>query len=198
MENNTLLEFQRVLMNESEVALLASDEIEKYADSGEPHSQTRLWYSVHAFLVTSANVSKLLWPERYSRKTHERIKTPIPERGVELRGSLGINSDSVLRPRKARDYFEHFDEKLESWLSKPNHIVADGNTWKSPRKDLPKFVLPLRNFDSKGFAVLYGREAYPLRPVIAALRKLHNEAFKQFSDGMSASNRVLTPSGDNR
>src|SRR6266849_8982602 len=73
-----------------------------------PHTDvdTEPWYSIQSFLVATANISKFLWP--------------IPRRetrGKQLREFLSVQDDSPLKRRKVRDSFEHFDERLDSWIS---------------------------------------------------------------------------------
>jgi hypothetical protein len=80
----------------------------------------RIWYSLNAFLNAVANVSKLLWPRR-DRKT----ATDFPNRGEELRESLGVPDDSSLKHRTVRNHFEHLDERYETWwLDSERHIIV--------------------------------------------------------------------------
>ena len=65
------------------------------------------WYSIQAFLVAEANISKFLWPT----KRGDSI------RGKELRALLLVDDTHPLRSRRMRDFFEHFDDKLDSWIA---------------------------------------------------------------------------------
>lgn len=77
-----------------------------------------LWYGVQSALVAGGNVSKLLWPPR----------ARIPGRGEHLRAILRIDEDHFLAPRRFRNHFEHFDERLEAWASESarRNIVDEG------------------------------------------------------------------------
>ncbi len=86
----------------------------------------RIWYSIQTFLSACANVSKLLWPKLTPSKgeTAEHVRRRR-ERGEQLRLTLGIVDDSPfseLKDKRLRNYFEHFDERLDDWaVTSPNH-----------------------------------------------------------------------------
>ena len=61
-------------------------------------------------LGAAANVSKLLFPTSKAKKSVER--------GGRLRGALKVTDDSLVASRKARNYVEHFDERLDKYLFK--------------------------------------------------------------------------------
>ena len=66
-----------------------------------------IWSAVQSILIAAANVSKILWP-------------PRPEsapRGAALRALLAIDGNNALSDRKFRNHFEHYDERIEDWLS---------------------------------------------------------------------------------
>jgi hypothetical protein len=70
-------------------------------------STTDTWYAVQNLLIACGNLSKLLWGKKSQTASRK-----------DLRHSLGVSDDSPLRDRSLRDYFEHFDEKLEAWYAK--------------------------------------------------------------------------------
>lgn len=94
---------------------------QKSASSAEMHAvRDRIWFSLNAFLNAVANVSKLLWPAPKRRTAKE-----FPNRGEELRGSLGVAEDSPLQYRTVRNHFEHIDERIEEWwLKSERHNIA--------------------------------------------------------------------------
>ena len=85
----------------------------------DPHADvdTEPWYSIQALLVAVANVSKFLWP----------TKKNSLERGKELREALSIEDDHPFNSRNMRNRFEHFDERLDSWIAsgKGHHYGRD-------------------------------------------------------------------------
>src|SRR5688572_23410288 len=64
--------------------------------------QIETWSSIQSFLIASGNVSKIIWP----RLKHK-------ERGETLRKLLKVNEDNILRNRKFRNYFEHYDDEIQ-------------------------------------------------------------------------------------
>jgi len=81
----------------------------RYAKKAWRDAQTKnydlQWYSVQAFLVAIANISKFLWP----------TKKGDPERGKQLRKALGVDDTHPFKSRSMRDSFEHSDDRLDSW-----------------------------------------------------------------------------------
>jgi hypothetical protein len=190
LDKAALQEYQRVLMNDVDIALLAAEQIEHYSKSSEQDGIAKLWLSIHAFLVTTANISKMLWPRRSGE-----------DRATELRASLSIGENdpvfSTLKSNDARNYFEHFDERLDKWVSRSkSRNIADFNPWgKSP--DLASIsddVVLFRNFDVSNFAIIYGREIYPLKPVVRALWELYERVRKAWFINMG----IPTPFASNR
>jgi hypothetical protein len=66
-------------------------------------------------LSGGATVSRILWPltRRDPRDARERA---LVDRAAELRRRWGLDPDSYLADRDARDVFEHVEEKLLEWL----------------------------------------------------------------------------------
>jgi hypothetical protein len=128
----------------------------------------RTWYSIQALLVAAGNVSKLLWPPRVHH---------IRRRGEQLRASLQLGNDSPLRPREFRNHFEHFDERLESWVTSPQRRNFVDSNVGSPDQiqgfDVADF---LRNLDPSTRMLHFRGDVYCLGPVVAALRSVFEVA----------------------
>ena len=127
----------------------------------------RIWGSIQGFLVSTANISKMLWPSGQS---------PVcQERGKRLRTILSVADSSVLRDKKFRNHFEHFDERLDRWSESQNTApsgLIDG--WIAYSKAEFKTELPglLRVFDATDLTVMFYGERYPLEPVTQAIEQL--------------------------
>ena len=123
----------------------------------------RLWYSVQSFLVASGNISKLL----FGSDTQSRNQR------AGLRQSLGIDDSSPLNDRGARNYFEHFDERLERWFnSSTRHNFVDLNV--GPLNmiggiDEHDFI---RNLDPGKMAITFYGDEYPMIPIVDAVTQL--------------------------
>ena len=110
---------------------------------------------------------KLLWP----------LKSTAAKRGEELRAALEVDDSSPLEPRSFRNHFEHFDERLETWATSSAHRnFVDSNVGSAGRITGVDAADCLRNFDPDTFTVTFRGDTYSLKPVVDALRGLHQKA----------------------
>lgn len=126
-----------------------------------------LWYSVQSFLISTANISKLLWP---SDKKYA-------DRGAALRKILAINNNSPLQNRDVRNHFEHYDERLHEWAKNmPERLFLDSNIMplSSVRNVNPKNIA--RNFDQTTFSVSFFSDSFYLEPIIKEIESLYEKA----------------------
>lgn len=124
------------------------------------------WYSVQAFLVAVANVSKILWPVKAT------------ERGERLRKMLSIADTHPFKSRGMRNAFEHSDERLDEWLSsdvKGRHLgrmsVQNGHGF----IDLPHYARTYQR--DTGILTFFG-EVIDLLQAATEGEKLGQEAMK--------------------
>jgi len=97
--------YLRELELQCEFALRALDEIkQRIAQGSRDHA---ILAFAHMFLVFAANASKLLFSERGA----SAISTT---RASRLRDLLSVTDEPM--PRTARNYLEHFDERLDQFL----------------------------------------------------------------------------------
>ena len=87
-------------------AELVSHSYELLKDSVGDFNKIAVWSSIQSILISSGNISKILWP----------IKSKYKVRGEQLRELLKIDSDSVLKSRIFRNKFEHYDELLDDFF----------------------------------------------------------------------------------
>jgi len=74
-----------------------------------------VWASIQSILISSANISRILWPNK-----------EYNERGVRLRKMLNISDDNTLRDRTFRNHFEHYDERIAKWFEEgANGVFID-------------------------------------------------------------------------
>jgi len=167
METMILQIFQHEVKRQCKFASIAFKDMKHALDT---HDMDRIWYCVQAFLIAAGNISKLLWPSA----------PLLPERGDELRTSFAISDESPLEPRKFRNHFEHFDERLEKWAasSKRNNFV-DSNVISQGAIKGVNLEDCLRNLDSTNFAVTFRGDVYYLLPVYKAIEELWRKAETQ-------------------
>jgi hypothetical protein len=166
------ISYENVAQQQSSTASFKQwcSEMESYEQMRQA-AKDRLWCAVQAFLVAAGNISKLLWP------SYRKGEELIPERGPELRVSLGVEEDSPLAARKLRNHFEHFDMRLEKWAvsSKPR-VFVDSNI--GPVSMISDFKPGdrHRHFDPTTFIVYFREDTYHLRPIIEAIQAIHPRA----------------------
>lgn len=164
MDSIVLRIFQREVERQCTFALIAAQDLEHALEAGY---MDHIWCSVQALLVAAGNVSQLLWP------THARL----PERGAELRASLAVGDHSPLQPRTFRNHFEHFDERLEQWAT-----ASQRQNFVDQNVGPPGMIAgldpgdTLRNLDATTMAVTFRGDAYPLQPIVKAIRELRRQA----------------------
>ncbi|WP_067029224.1 hypothetical protein [Allomuricauda sp. CP2A] len=87
-------------------AELVSNSYERLKEAVDDFDKTAVWSSIQSILISSGNISKILWPAKSKYKV----------RGEELRKLIKIDSESVLKSRKFRNKFEHYDELLDDFF----------------------------------------------------------------------------------
>jgi hypothetical protein len=65
-----------------------------------------IWSSIQSILIAAGNISKILWP----KKKYEK-------RGKKLRNLLRVEDNNILRNRKFRNQFEHYDELVDDFFN---------------------------------------------------------------------------------
>lgn len=142
MDNQIRRIFVSEIKSQCTFAVIAAKDFNAALQQGD---HDRIWYSVHAFLSATANVSKILWPKEIHK-----------DRGDELRQLLSVPDDSVLKPRKFRNHFEHFDERLERWAtsSERRNFVDRGIMHKNAIVGIDPSDY-LRNLDTEDMAITF-------------------------------------------
>lgn len=128
------------------------------------------YYSVDAFLVATANVSKCFF-ESVGKGHPDRKRNEI--RCAELRAVFGIKKDSMFNNRDIRNAFEHFDLQIDKWhYCSVHHDVVDSNI--VPITVLTGFQLTdtLRNFDPETWTLYFTGKELQLEPLVSAVNEL--------------------------
>ncbi len=163
--NKTLLrQFQIEVERQCQFAMIALQDMEEASANSDG---TLFWYSVQNLLLAVGRISRLLWPP-----------DPLfPDRGAELRESLGVGEDSPLKALEFVEHFEHFDRRLETW-----YVTSE------QRRFFDSYTEPLdvlaetapedrfRGYETEKNAILFHGETYELRPVSSAVEELQRRA----------------------
>ena len=145
--------------------------------------QDDVWRQLQTILVSSANLSKMLWgsgTNKAERKAKEAERKP-------LRDSLQIEDGSPLRDRNLRNDFEHFDERVERWFGLSEHRNYMGRNIGPPN-----MVVGLetgdrfQHFDPTTCVVTFWDRSVSLSEIIAEVQRIlplaHAEASKPHWD----------------
>lgn len=111
MDKRLLMFFQGEVEDQCRLALIAAIQLEE-ASSAHPwflgSPTAYVWAAIQGILVSTANISKLLWgsgrPDK--RKEIEARRRPLRER-------LKVEDSSALNSTRLRNAFEHVDERIE-------------------------------------------------------------------------------------
>lgn len=167
MEMFLLRQLQREVERQCRFAILA------FEDLNSSHTEAvgpRFWFTIQNLLTTFGRISRLLWPPESSDS----------ERGRELRKSLKVPEDSILKSRKIVEYFEQFEERLENWYkSSRSHRFFDSYT---EPLDVLAATEPgdrFRGFDTENEAILFHGEMYHLQPIAEAIEELLDKAERE-------------------
>lgn len=116
---------------------------------------------LQSFLISAATISRMLWVSGKG--------SPLPERPRRLRQILEVDNNSVLRNRDLRNFFEHYDERLDHWAVGKASAEFD-----------PLFSINMpADRDELGYPDYeVGDDDYriPLRPIVRALIELKAKA----------------------
>ncbi|MCA0960211.1 hypothetical protein LCL86_14225 [Muricauda ruestringensis] len=141
-------------------AELVSHSHERLKDSVDDFDKTAVWSSIQSILISSGNISKILWPT-----------SKYQERGRELRKLLKINSESVLKSRKFRNKFEHYDELLDDFF-KDKDIYAYNDLAMNPDLGLSIGEACHRGYNSYNNTLVIHGEILDLNDIVEAVAKV--------------------------
>lgn len=91
-------------------------------DALKATDNTGVWLALQSILISSANISKMLWGSGGSGSATATKRQP-------LRALLKTADDSPLKSPDLRNDFEHFDERIERWASESPGMFVGRNIW---------------------------------------------------------------------
>jgi hypothetical protein len=98
--------FTSEIIFQAKLVLLAVEQLE---NSIEGSNKIKIWSSIQSILISSGNISKILWP-----------KKKYYERGKQLRALLNIDENCILQNRTFRNKFEHYDDLIDEFFEEKN------------------------------------------------------------------------------
>ncbi len=108
MDSHTKNIFLEKIVEECDNCLSAADKMNKFLVSQVAEDQSTFFKNMKDFLIHTAAISKMFWPAKNSpKKTRGRCKS--------LLKIIGLDEKHILKDRKFRNHFEHYDERLDKW-----------------------------------------------------------------------------------
>ncbi|HEV2810808.1 MAG TPA: hypothetical protein VGV93_10495 [Acidimicrobiales bacterium] len=160
--------------NQTLAELWAEDFPSKESRQQTEVTQYQLWFSIQSFLISAANISKLLWgtkagtnAEKWAKRKRERL---------QVRTSLGVADNSILKlSPEFRNHYEHFDERIEDWAERSSsacHVLLNdviGATATVHGLDSDSFM---RSYDPATQRLSFRGETFEIIPVVEAINQL--------------------------
>lgn len=149
----------------SEIVLqskIAQRAFERLLATNENFDRLEVWCSIQSILVATGNVSKILWP----------IKNV--ERGERLRHMLKVGSDNILSNRTFRNYFEHYDERIDKWYANSSSITYSDLAM-NPSLRGGFSAEDHRGYNSFDNSLIFRGERLDLNKVLDALSEIHDK-----------------------
>ena len=140
-------------------------EIIRQMGSNNFESKDMLLDSVQNFITYSASLARYFWPSNKD-KVHQL-------RGERLCEAFSMEESSALKDKKLRNFIEHFDERLDSYLLKGmfGNIIPTYVGFKSQVTEVDHFFRAYF-LDEASIRVL--DLEYKIDPIIQEVQKVHN------------------------
>ena len=178
------MDIQTLLLGEIQrqcnFTLIAFEELRRHLDSTDAWDSQKsdcFWYSIQSFLVSVANISKILWPSVNSKFYDPILREKISSHRQELRQFLGINNSSPIKLREARNYFEHYDAELEKWHQpSKDQMIFDSNICNfDPSILSSRKIISIRNFNPETLKLYFGNKEYDIQSIILIVKKIQEK-----------------------
>jgi hypothetical protein len=158
-----------------DLALLAYTDIEKHLQSikwQDKETLDRFWLSVLSYLIVVANISKILWPSESNIKGPKGAE--ISSRREALRRRVSIDDSSIIARRTFRNYFEHYDFRIEETIESKVALIIDSNILPIDLLrgiDSSQMAL-MRNFDPQTFILYFRDDHHPIKESMKEISEL--------------------------
>jgi len=176
VDDRTLLRYTREVVWQPELGILglASAIAEVATLPADPNTDEttirqiqRCWQALHSCVSAGASLSKLFWP----------LRRDASARGEILRSSLSVCDDSPLRSRAIRDGLEHFDERLDRYLSaRPPQLRMDMVILSKVHLRSDPFPV-LRWFDPAALTLTVLEARIELAPLVEEMARVKTAAY---------------------
>jgi hypothetical protein len=152
-------------------ALTSAEAISRaYGESESELNQEQFLDCFQNIIQQAAAVSRYFWPTASPKNKHMELHR---RRGNQLRAAFEISEDNPLKNRDLRNRIEHFDEKLDIFLSQP--IAGEfipAYVGSAPKPGIQSHFFRAFFTDIGVFEVL--GERYAMQPLYDEMIRLHD------------------------
>jgi hypothetical protein len=144
----------------SEITLqvkIAQRAAERLQAANDNFDHIEIWGAIQSILGATANVSKILWPNKQK------------ERGEELRKMLGVSKNNLHDALLFRNHFDHYDDRLEQWFKVQEQGVFIDRVM---NPSLQSFDFCHRGYNSTDNTLVFRNEILDLNLVLQELETL--------------------------
>jgi hypothetical protein len=162
MEPMLLRQFQHQVLEQCRSILIAADQLE-HRISARSYDDI-FWRELQNFVVSTANVSKLLWGQGGT----------FAKKRKALRESIRVEDSSPLKATTMRNHFEHIDERLDKWWAESGtHNYADRLVGPPTMIAGLKQIELFRGYEpSTGIARFWG-DTYNLKKIVEEVNRMY-------------------------
>jgi hypothetical protein len=139
--------------------------------------KSQLFGHLQSIVQQAGAVSRYLWPSKPGKELiHEK-------RASRLRAALGVDDENPLKARGLRNGLEHFDEKLDLYLSQNfvGEFVPEYVDYVERQREIPTHIFKAFYTHPLKFVLL--GQSYELAPVVNEILRLHRLLEECQNDG---------------
>lgn len=154
--------FQQQTLEQCTYILAAANQLDNRISAGAYDDV--FWRELQNFVVSTANVSKLLWGQ--AGKLAKKRKA--------LRDSIKVEDSSPLRPTTMRNHFEHIDERLDKWWAESSsHNHADQSVGPPAMIAGLKEIELFRGYDPATGTARFWGDTYNLLKIVEEVNRIY-------------------------
>lgn len=140
-------------------------------------STEKILDSLQNLIARASALSRYFWPARDGKNLEHK------RRAVQLRHTFAVTDESPLKDRELRNCMEHFDERLDHYLSKLiiGHIIPSYVGSAPGEPEVPQHFFRAYFVDVDTFAILGSH--YQIQPIVDEISRLHSILLRCNTEG---------------
>ncbi len=154
--------FQQETLGQCSYIIIAANQLDELI-SAQSYDDV-FWRELQNFVVSTANVSKLLWGQQGKFAKQRKA----------LRDSIKVTDSSPLRPTTMRNHFEHIDERLDKWWAESrNHNIAYRNVGPPSMIAGLEPIELFQTYDPSTRTARFWGDTYDLKEIVEEVERIY-------------------------